>query len=127
MTAVWCASRGRRPTWIRIMRVFETGRPYVAKEFKMRFGYFGVGELVDAYFNFVYHPLSDGVGRTTGLMAVVSDVTPQVLARREAEQLRAAAENANEAKSQLPRIVSHETRQPAHASLGYLDILTMEL
>ncbi|MGH7677109.1 MAG: hybrid sensor histidine kinase/response regulator, partial [Gemmatimonadaceae bacterium] len=106
-------------------QVLRAGQPYVATEFKVQFDQFGVGENRDAYFNFVYHPLLDTTGRTYGIIAVATDVTPQVLARREADRLREAAEAANEAKLHLLRTVSHETRQPVHASLGYLDLLSL--
>ena len=109
-----------------LLQVFDTGEPHVAREFKLEFDQFGTGQRVEAYFNFVYHPLVDDVtGRTRGIIAVAPDVTAQVLARREADRLRLAAEAANEAKLQLLRTVSHETRQPVHASLGYLDLLTL--
>jgi PAS domain S-box-containing protein len=40
---------------------------------------------------------------------------------------RDEAERANEAKSELLAKVSHETRQPVHASIGWVDTLEMEL
>jgi signal transduction histidine kinase len=112
-----------------IHRVFQqvltTGQPYVATEFGVQFDQFGRGELREAFFNFVYHPLKGASGATRGIIAVATDVTPQVLARAEADRLRKAAESANEAKLHLLRTVSHETRQPVHASLGYLELLAL--
>jgi signal transduction histidine kinase len=61
------------------------------------------------------------------VIAVVVDVTPQVLARQEAERLRVAAEEANQAKLHVLQTVSHETRQPVHASLGYVEMLQLGL
>ncbi|HMC55409.1 MAG TPA: ATP-binding protein [Gemmatimonadaceae bacterium] len=107
--------------------VISTGRAQSAAEFPVRFDQFGEGEPREAFFNFVYHPLRDGAGRTYGLIAIATDVTAHVLARREAERLRDAAESANEAKLHLLRTVSHETRQPVHASLGYVDLLLLGL
>ena len=105
--------------------VLATGTPYTATEFLVQFDQFGTGARRDAFFNFVYHPLKDESGATRGIIAIATDVTPQVLARREADRLRKLAEEANEAKLHLLRTVSHETRQPVHASLGYLDLLTI--
>ena len=105
--------------------VLATGQPYVAREFKVRMDLGGTGEIGDAFFNFVYHPLLDATGVVRGIIAVVIDVTPQVQAKHEAERLRQAAESANEAKLHLLRTVSHETRQPVHASLGYIDLLQL--
>jgi signal transduction histidine kinase len=85
----------------------------------------GNGEIGDTFFNFVYHPLLGATGAVRGIIAVVIDVTPQVRAKHEAERLREAAESANEAKLHLLRTVSHETRQPVHASLGYIDLLQL--
>ena len=105
--------------------VLATGTAYTATEFLVQFDQFGTGARRDAFFNFVYHPLKNETGATTGIIAIATDVTPQVVARREADRLRKLAEEANEAKLHLLRTVSHETRQPVHASLGYLDLLTI--
>jgi signal transduction histidine kinase len=107
--------------------VIATGKEHFAAEFPVRFDQFGDGVTREAYFNFVYHPLLNGEGKTYGLIAVATDVTAHVLARREAQRLQAAAESANEAKLHLLRTVSHETRQPVHASLGYVDLMLMGL
>jgi signal transduction histidine kinase len=108
-------------------RVFATGESFTGREYKIRFDQFGNGKPRDSYFDFVYHPLHDAGGSTFGIIAVATDVTSQVIARREAERLRQSAEAANEAKLHLLRTVSHETRQPVHASLGYVDLLTLGL
>ena len=42
-------------------------------------------------------------------------------------EARAEAERANQAKSDLLAKVSHETRQPVHASLGWADTLDLEI
>lgn len=42
-------------------------------------------------------------------------------------QARGDAERANRAKSELLAKVSHETRQPVHATIGWVDLLEMEL
>jgi signal transduction histidine kinase len=106
-------------------QVLATGKPVSATEFPVQFDQFGLGTRRESYFNFVDHPLSDDEGRTRGIIAIATDDTAQVLARREADRLRQLAEEANAAKLHLLRTVSHETRQPVHASLGYLDLLTM--
>jgi len=108
-------------------RVFTTGESFTGREYRIRFDQFGNGKPRDSYFDFVYHPLKDAGGVTFGIIGVATDVTSQVIARREAERLRESAEAANEAKLHLLRTVSHETRQPVHASLGYVDLLTLGL
>ncbi len=106
-------------------KVLESGKAISATEFPVQFDQFGLGTRRESFFNFVYHPYMDDEGRTRGIIAIATDVTSQVVARREADRLRQLAEEANEAKLHLLRTVSHETRQPVHASLGYLDLLTM--
>jgi signal transduction histidine kinase/CheY-like chemotaxis protein len=111
-----------------VMReVIFTATPYVAREFKVPLDLSGTGTISDTFFNFLYHPLLDTQRVVRGVIAVVVDVTPQVLARQEAERLRLAAEEANEAKLHVLQTVSHETRQPVHASLGYVEMLQLGL
>ena len=40
------------------------------------------GKLEDAYFNFVYAPVRDEVGKTNGVLVVATEVTSQVIAKR---------------------------------------------
>ena len=108
-----------------LREVVITATPYVAREFKVPLDLSGTGEITDTFFNFLYHPLFDGQRTVRGVVAVVVDVTPQVLARKEAERLRTAAEEANQAKLHVLQTVSHETRQPVHASLGYVEMLQL--
>jgi PAS domain S-box-containing protein len=42
------------------------------------------------YIDFVYQPLTDGQGRTQGILAFIVDTTERVLARKQAETLQAA-------------------------------------
>jgi signal transduction histidine kinase len=70
----------------------------------------------------------------TGVIAHGSDVTAQVLARREVERLLADAEAArreadaaNQAKSGFLATMSHEFRTPVNAVIGYANLLDMEL
>jgi signal transduction histidine kinase/CheY-like chemotaxis protein len=108
-----------------LRQVMATATPYIAREFKVPLDLNGTGTVTDTFFNFIYHPLLDGQRRVRGVIAVVVDVTPQVLARKEAERLRVAAEEANQAKLHVLQTVSHETRQPVHASLGYVEMLQL--
>ena len=48
-------------------------------------------------------------------------------ARKEAEQARAEAENANRAKSEFLANMSHELRTPLNAIAGYVELLDMEI
>jgi len=66
-------------------RVMATGEPYVAHELPATIDRHGQRETV--YWNFVYQPLRGSDGRTTAVTVVSTEVTEQVRARRQLEQL----------------------------------------
>ena len=61
----------------------------------------------------------------SGVVVVATEVTELVRARKEAEEARAQAEAANEAKSHFLATMSHELRTPLNAVTGYADLLTL--
>ncbi|GAA3925679.1 hypothetical protein GCM10022406_09550 [Hymenobacter algoricola] len=65
--------------------VLATGVPYVATELPSTFS--RGGQLDTVYWNFVYQPLVDDEGLRTGISVVATDVSEQVRARRQLEQL----------------------------------------
>jgi len=65
-------------------------------------------------------PVRDERGEVEGAVAAVEDVT-------DLESARAAAEEANRAKSQFLANMSHELRTPLNAIQGHLQLLEMEL
>jgi PAS domain S-box-containing protein len=90
-------------------QVMRTGVPYIGKEVPGQFGdHFG-------YTNFVYQPLKDAEGRVTGVLACGYEVTEQVVARQEAERLRAEAQQRVDFEEKLIGIVGHDLRQPLQA------------
>jgi PAS domain S-box-containing protein len=70
-------------------------------------------------------------GQATELEAVGEELqamNDDLLARmEEAEHLRVAAEEANQAKSAFLSVMSHELRTPLNAIAGYVDLLEMEI
>ncbi len=64
------------------------------------------GELKEGYYNFIYHPLKNSSGNSTGIMVIGMDVTRQVMIRKDLEktiELKDAVEEAlrnNEARLQ---------------------------
>lgn len=109
--------------------VVRTGRPYVGREIAVTLQR-GAGEPEERYLDFVYQPLTDGEGRTVGVVAHGHDVTDHTLARRDielarefAEEARREAEEANQAKSAFLTMMSHELRTPLNAVTGYSDLL----
>ena len=66
-------------------RVRETGAPYIANE--RPFEYLDQPERGITYWNWILAPIPDAEGRTQGLLLSLTDVTPQVRARQQMEQL----------------------------------------
>jgi PAS domain S-box-containing protein len=105
--------------------VYETGEPFSAHERLVRIDRDGDGVVEDYYFNVGYQPLRDAASAVYAVASVSIDVTEHVLARRELETARAAAEAANAAKSQFLSTMSHELRTPLNAIQGYAELLSM--
>lgn len=120
-------------------RVVETGQTYVGKETPIHLARIP-GEPPDLrYLDFVYFPLVEVDGRRTGVIAHGTDITEQVMARREVERLlltseserahadaaRKEADAANKAKGDFLAMLSHELRTPLAAISGYADLLTL--
>ena len=69
-------------------QVYRTGEPFYGKEVQARLNrQSDQTEPVEAYFNFTYQPIFDAAGQVEGVMTFAVDVTDQVLARQNAEQL----------------------------------------
>ena len=62
-------------------------------------------------------------GEVTGIYGIAEDVTERLRLERMMEDARAAAEDANEAKSRFLATVSHEIRTPLTSVLAALEIL----
>ncbi|MEO8821016.1 MAG: PAS domain S-box protein, partial [Ginsengibacter sp.] len=66
-----------------LAEVYNTGVPYEAFEAKAAIMHNGI--LVDAYFNFVYQPYRDIDNTITGITLFATEVTEQVLAKKQIE------------------------------------------
>jgi signal transduction histidine kinase len=80
----------------RLGAVLTTGQPFAISEAPVRLdrAHTGLPEL--GYFNFIFHPLFDAQQQTTGLIAVGTEVTEQVLGRQQVQQLNHALQITNQ-------------------------------
>lgn len=71
--------------WLR--EVYQTGIPKINNELKVRLYY--KGGLREAYVHSLYHPLKDTKGKVTGILVILTDITPFVKARKQVEGAQA--------------------------------------
>jgi signal transduction histidine kinase len=119
--------------------VLASGTPYVGHAVPVRLARTPGSPAEERFVDFVYQPLTEADGTCSGIVAHGSDVTEQVLARREIERLladseraraeaetaRAEAESANRAKADFLAVMSHELRTPLNAIGGYAELMEM--
>jgi signal transduction histidine kinase len=120
-------------------RVLTGGAPYVGREVSVDLARTPGAPPEERFVDFVYLPLVEADGVASGVIAHGTDVTEQVLARREVERLlvqseraradaeaaRAEAEAANRAKGEFLAVMSHELRTPLNAIGGYAELMEM--
>jgi PAS domain S-box-containing protein len=119
--------------------VIESGEPYIGREIRVDLARTPDGPLEERFVDFAYIPIIEADGTRSGIIAHGTDVTEQVMARREVERLlqeseraraeaeeaRADAEAANRAKGEFLAVMSHELRTPLNAIGGYAELMEM--
>jgi PAS domain S-box-containing protein len=105
-------------------QAYRSGTPHVGKDTAASFVR-PDGTLETVYFDFVYSPFRNVDGEIEGIFAIASDVTEQVLARNQVNQLREAAEAANRAKDEFLAMLGHELRNPLSPILTALQLMRL--
>jgi PAS domain S-box-containing protein len=104
--------------------VYRTGTPHVGRETPAQFNR-GDRTTETVYFNFVYSPYRNVEGEIEGIFVIASDVTDQVLARNQVNDLRETAEAANRAKDEFLAMLGHELRNPLSPILTALQLMKL--
>ncbi len=92
--------------------VYTTGQRFVGKEIPAQFARLEGGGVDEAFLDFVYEALRDERGNIEGVIAVATDVTESVLARRRVEGLKAQAEEGVRLRDEFLSVASHELKTP---------------
>lgn len=98
--------------------VYESGKPYRAQSMRLLIND-SSGTAHERFFDFVYQPMIDDFGHSTGISVVVYDVSELTAARREAER-------ANRAKDEFMAMLGHELRNPLAPIVTVMQIMRVK-
>jgi signal transduction histidine kinase/CheY-like chemotaxis protein len=92
--------------------VYRTGIAHVGSETPAQLRRGPDGHAEEVFFNFVYQPLRDALGLTSGILIFCYEVTEQVNARRNVEHLADELRAEHRRKDDFLAMLAHELRNP---------------
>lgn len=109
--------------------VYQTGDSFLANEAPVVL--FRKGKFETVYQNFVYQPYRDANGNILGVLAISNDVTSQVVARLQIEEVvkerTESLRRTNAELSQFAYITSHDLQEPARKISTFIEMLSNTL
>ncbi len=105
--------------------VYRTGIPYVGSEAPAELRRGPGGDTEQTWFNFVYQPLRDERGLTTGILNFAYEVTEQVNARRSMERLTGELRAEHRRKDDFLAMLAHELRNPLAPIAAAAEVLRL--
>lgn len=113
------------PVHEKFKQVYREGEPYVSAQPTLVQIHRNGGALDDRYFTYNLSPLRGLDGQVYGLMVIAVDVTAQVDARAEVEQLNVELQAAARAKDEFLALLGHELRNPLAPIVTALELMRM--
>ncbi|MGI4735596.1 MAG: PAS domain-containing protein [Janthinobacterium lividum] len=92
-------------------QVYRTGEPFIGTELPFQIDFARTGQPEQVYFNAFFLPLRNPQGQVTGVLDFSYDVTEQVLARRQLEQLNQELEARVQARAHEAEAARAEAEQ----------------
>ncbi|MGI4735881.1 MAG: PAS domain-containing protein [Janthinobacterium lividum] len=92
-------------------QVYRTGEPFIGTELPFQVDFTRTGQPEQVYFNAFFLPLRNPQGQVTGVLDFSYDVTEQVLARRQLEQLNQELEARVQARAHEAEAARAEAEQ----------------